>query len=443
MILGVMRPLTGRTSLALGAALAAVVLLPAMASASAGSPAPHLGATAPTIDYVAVGDSYAAGNGASSPLTGPVDAACLRTSNGYPSLLAESARAATGVSVDLDLAACSGATTLSTLVGADPAPGVDGVPRDIVGPDQLAGVSSDTDVVTVTVGANDTDFGSVLRACLATPAGCEAAAQAGAALYDPQELVDLLLAVDAAVAGAPGPVPVVVTGYPQLFDTVGLGQGQCAASTLAPASAELAEAINLGTRALNGQLAATTAQVAANAANTRIQFVDVDPAFEGHRICSPQPWITPPALNMPSDRWIHPDDAGHAAYAAAILAAVDLSPGVTPPTPPVSEPPVTTTTGATATSSATDTATVTATSSSATDDPSSTATTSAGTASAVATSSGSATTAVAGGSSGLASTGATVLPVVLVAVLLLGGGAVAVVLAARRRAGSDGPTHAA
>ncbi|WP_312858443.1 GDSL-type esterase/lipase family protein, partial [Pseudonocardia pini] len=109
----------------------------------------QVAAAAEPVDYVALGDSYAAGVGAG---TGE----CGRTEASYP------ARYAVGVR-SFAFVACSGATTAGVLK------------------DQVRAVSRDTDLVTITVGGNDVGFVPVLARCGTAPTdeGCDQAVRTG------------------------------------------------------------------------------------------------------------------------------------------------------------------------------------------------------------------------------------------------------------------------
>ena len=93
--------------------------------------------TTPVLKYVALGDSYAAGQGAGDPLD-----SCLRSDAAYPVLLDAESR--TNL---LRTAACSGATI------AD------------VATTQLSQVNRGTTLVTLTVGANDLGAGAAYTVC--------------------------------------------------------------------------------------------------------------------------------------------------------------------------------------------------------------------------------------------------------------------------------------
>ena len=106
-----------------------------------------------TVQYVALGDSYAAGQGGGDYLND-----CLESPNGYPYLLDPKMR------IDLRAnAACTGAST-SEVVST-----------------QLSALNEDTRLVTLTVGAADLDLSGVLAACTAVPpVDCQAAIAAAA-----------------------------------------------------------------------------------------------------------------------------------------------------------------------------------------------------------------------------------------------------------------------
>ncbi len=99
-----------------------------------------------TVQYVALGDSYAAGQGGGDYLND-----CLQSPNGYPYLLEPKRR------IDLRAnAACTGAST-SEVIST-----------------QLSELNEDTGLVTLTVGAADLDLSGVLAACTAVPpVGCQ------------------------------------------------------------------------------------------------------------------------------------------------------------------------------------------------------------------------------------------------------------------------------
>ncbi|MCE0768591.1 SGNH/GDSL hydrolase family protein [Pseudonocardia kujensis] len=209
-------------------------------------------AAAPPVAYVALGDSYAAGVGAPPDGT---SGACARSTGSYPARFAAATHPASFTSV-----ACSGATTA-------------GVLRD-----QVSGVTKNTDLVTLTVGGNDTGFAPVLARCTTAPddAACDRAVRAGervARYVLPSALAVVLGTVHVRAPGA----KVVVLGYPRLF---GAGKG-------CPLNRVRSARIDAGADVLNDRIAETAQRFGAT-------FVDVRAAFAAHGLCSAAPWIVAP-----------------------------------------------------------------------------------------------------------------------------------------------------
>ena len=244
--------------------------------------------------YAALGDSYAAGQGA-----GPYEDACLRSDNSYPALL-DAAR-------KIDLAgneACSGATTST------------------VRADQIPLLSKKVDLVTVTAGGNDLDSIGALVTCSQDPGpACTAAlgqraAVLQTALNNPaaspfyQGLQAMLNDIKAKAPRA----DIYVTGYPLLF---------------APGAGPAANPVNGLTQQLNAVIA--KAARAADGGRSKVHYVDVARAFAGHGIGSAQPWIVglPPLCTASATCGtqtadiFHPTADGYAdGYAASIRAAL-------------------------------------------------------------------------------------------------------------------------
>ncbi|GGR41130.1 SGNH/GDSL hydrolase family protein [Streptomyces griseomycini] len=142
-----------RTVLATAAA-AAVFSSPAAAPAA-------FAATEEPLDYVALGDSFAAG-----PLVTPADPSnplCLRSLANYPHVAAEE------LGAGLTDVSCTGAT--ADHLGTSQHPGTR---------PQYEALSQDTDVVSITVGGNDTDLFTMALGCvnlLPEPLGVSCAAR--------------------------------------------------------------------------------------------------------------------------------------------------------------------------------------------------------------------------------------------------------------------------
>ena len=267
------------------AVLATTGIAAGAAPASAAPPAAAPTLNFRTIDYVALGDSYASGQGADPRQEGGV---CERTRFAYPRLL------------DLvplvkltDHVACKGASAADVLAG------------------QVHAVKRGTDLVTLTAGVNDLGLVPTLALCAANMA--DPACQQGLASLqfeigraaDPdsafslagQAVLAVILAADARASNA----EIVVTGYPYPLEP-------------GAAPPELITLVNVGTDALNGAIAA--AVQAARNAGVDATYVDVTGIFAGHGVGSRQPWLILPSQD--SDDAFHPNVAGQAAYAYAV-----------------------------------------------------------------------------------------------------------------------------
>ncbi|MBB4660916.1 SGNH/GDSL hydrolase family protein [Conexibacter arvalis] len=249
-----------------------VVLLAALASLSAAG-------AAAAEKYVALGDSYASGTGTRQY----TDAGCQRSVYAYPSLI-DAQRPDT----DLVFAACSGATTSSVLSG------------------QVASLTSDTDIVTISVGGNDAGFSSVITQCaLPWPWSCTSHLN-DAQAFIRGTLPGRLDSVYAEIARRAPAATVVVLGYPRLFMGVDCNAGTFFSGDELTRMNQTADLLRDVTRAR-----ATAAGFA---------FVDAIPAFTGHAVCSSSEWIN--GLSNPVGESYHPNRAGHSAGYAPLVRAV-------------------------------------------------------------------------------------------------------------------------
>lgn len=247
------------------------------------------------VDYVALGDSYASGFGG-----GPLLDACGRTAEGYPALLDALRR----VDREADVT-CAGATASST------PPGAPAGPVDL--PEQIAALRADgslnrgTDLVTVTIGGNDVQFGAVVQACIGPvlPETC-APAIASATAYAQTTLTAQLQESLRQIRELAPRAELVLVGYPYLFE----------AGTAGPLSPEAVALFSQGTDALNAVLAGQVQRGET--------FVDVTDEFAGHGVGSADPWI----IALGSEFQLHPNATGYReGYLAAITADVHLGHG--------------------------------------------------------------------------------------------------------------------
>lgn len=231
-----------------------------------------------TTEYVALGDSYAAGVGA-----GARQNVCWRGEGGYPVLVA--ARLGRGVAYQ----ACLGAT-------------IGDVTRN-----QVEALSAQTSIVTLTVGGNDVGFVPVLIAA-AQPgwmANSDTAID-NALIVLRGQLPGWLSALYADIAARAGGADVLVTGYPRIFNGT-----DCNLATYF--SAHEMRRINDATDELNAVIAAT-------ASRAGFGFVPVANGFDGHAVCDEQEWIN--GVAYPIEESFHPNPLGHSAYGDAVLAAL-------------------------------------------------------------------------------------------------------------------------
>ncbi|MFD6423041.1 SGNH/GDSL hydrolase family protein [Streptomyces sp. NPDC060198] len=277
----------GAAATAALAAAAASLLFTGSAPAGAASPS----ARSSVSRYVALGDSYAAGEG----LSPVVDTACGRTSGSYPTWTAQTVKPA----VFKD-ATCSGATTRSLWNWEGTAA------------PQVNALSKDTDLVTVTLGGNDLGFTDVLTACvlagLTTKEGSpcrdtEAAAVDAAFAKLSPRLSSMLTDIRKRSPQA----RVIVVGYPNLFPADG---------SVCGTSASLAKGdvtwLNQTTYRLNFMLELS-------ARLQQAEFVSTTDLFQGHDMCEPaaERWINP--LLPVNSGSAHPNTFGQRVMAREVL----------------------------------------------------------------------------------------------------------------------------
>jgi lysophospholipase L1-like esterase len=232
------------------------------------------------VEYVALGDSYAAGWGA--PPADPEDP-CQRSAQGYPTLLDDAQKR-----IELEVnAACKGAKT-----------------ADVINT-QLSALNSDTRLVTLTVGGNDLNVADVAATCTrpgVTALQCITDIRNAVTPAKLQALDDALTDLYAKVAARAPDARIVVTGYPYLADP-------------APGS-PIITALNAATDQLNATI--KQAVTVTQNADVNIRYVDVTAEFAGHGIFSPNPFINPPG----TEAAFHPNALGYSVYATAIADAL-------------------------------------------------------------------------------------------------------------------------
>lgn len=257
---------------------------------------------APRADatYVAVGDSYTAGTGAGDFSGTP---ACLKTEGGYVDVVGAMGR------VDpVANEACHGALLMSPHPLYVPGSSPTTVAEQIALLVATGKLSADTDMVSITAGANDIGFSGILFTCAAQPQNCQAALPTDANLLMLRQALSAtyaqlhLRAPDARIA---------VLGYPHLFDATRPVEGL----NIDPA---ILAAMNLAADRLNATIHDAVEDAAKAGAD--VVFIDVTKRFLGHEANSADPWLYYDKINPFDPRSFHPTPTGHAeGYASALV----------------------------------------------------------------------------------------------------------------------------
>ncbi|KPF90986.1 hypothetical protein IP81_12175 [Novosphingobium sp. AAP83] len=240
--------------------------------------------------YVAMGSSFASGPGV-GPNTPDTPQRCGRGTLNYPNLLAQRLK------LKLVDATCGGAKTEHVLGAWDEVP------------PQIDSVDADTRLVTITIGGNDIGFMTNIFAALCERAEkpaprCPKWRAADEAEWKGDEL-RMREIVRTVRARAPKARIVFVD-----YITVLPAKTGCAEL---PVSAErLAFSQSVAKR-----LAAMTAQVAREEGAELLKFSNLS---KGHAPCSKTPWSNGAVAPADDGIPVHPNKAGHAAAAAALVA---------------------------------------------------------------------------------------------------------------------------
>ena len=268
-------------------------------------------------EYVALGDSYSAGEGAYAT---PADTApanrCHRTSQAYPWIIANDFKFAHGMA----FWACSGAETRNVLHGQNGEP------------PQINRLSSDTSLVTISIGGNDTGFATVLAGCvlkLPWSSGCRSQGLAvGKRLTTLHGTMTALL--QTITAKAPN-ARVLVIGYPRIFSD--------SSSDWASNNLGLGDLRWLNARGEEvDQLLRQVVQDQDDAIQRlhwkgSCEYVDTYAAFAGHEVGSSVPYVNNLDMNLMAmtaqPDSFHPTAAGYKALAALVRKQIQAGPGRT------------------------------------------------------------------------------------------------------------------
>ncbi len=236
-------------------------------------------ASASSVNYVALGDSYSSGVG-----TGNYLDSCDRSNAAYPALWAS----ANGVA-SFSFQACSGATAPDIESG------------------QLGALNSGTTLVSLTDGGNDVGFSSVMETCvLQSDSSCQSAI-ADAASKAQTQLPGILDGLYSQIRSDAPNAHVVVIGYPDFYD---LSQTGCIGLSQADHVA-----LDNASDTLDGVIANEVSKFG------NFTFSDVRGGFSGHELCDSTEWLH--SLAWPITDSYHPTAAGHSgAYLPAFEAGI-------------------------------------------------------------------------------------------------------------------------
>ena len=230
--------------------------------------------------YVALGDSYSSGTGAGSYGS---SGSCKRSANSYPRLWANANAPSSCVFV-----ACSGAETGDVLAS------------------QIGSVTSDTALVTISIGGNDAGFADVMTDCnLGSDSACVSRNQQAQA-FARNQLPALLNGVYTQIRDRAPNARVVVLGYPHIYHL----NGSCSVGLSETKRAAINSSSDVLAEVISGRASAYG-----------FTYVDGRTAFDGHEICaSGTRWIN--SLTWPVDESYHPNSTGQRGGYYAALEAV-------------------------------------------------------------------------------------------------------------------------
>lgn len=260
-------------SLGVGLAAASITLTVGIGTARA----------AASDEYVALGDSFASGNGAGNP---DLNYWCQRSSDAYAPIIAAERPGTT-----LKFEACGGATTTDVLAS------------------QQSAVTSSTDYVTLSIGGNDVGFLDLILSCWGNydEAGCLQAADEMTARIR-TELPAKLDSTHAALKVRAPRATMMQVGYPRFF-----GPSISCAQADGISSAERT--------ALNG-VADTLDEVIGDRSRANgFTYLSAIGQFTGHELCTATPYLNGKWAWSAFDVY-HPTKAGYRSGYAPLVRSI-------------------------------------------------------------------------------------------------------------------------
>ena len=207
--------------------------------------------------------------------------------------------------------ACSGATIRNVDSGGDVQAGEPGTQLD------QGEVAAETDLVTLTLGGNDAEFGRVMEFCGRNPCldpNYKPVDGIPFTEWIENKIASLGPSLETSFSGVRSAAPDAITtvmGYPRLFPDT-LSEQTCIALDNIIVEYEPTEQDYLNERAM--QLNDIVAGSAEATGNT---YVGVAERFTNHEVCADGgEWVRGPSL--PINASFHPNELGHIAYASAV-----------------------------------------------------------------------------------------------------------------------------
>lgn len=241
----------------------------AMAGATIAAASP---ASASTVNYVALGDSYSSGTGTGSY---DLDSSCQRSSKAYAALWS-----AAHAPASFKFVACSGAKTSDVKAS------------------QISALSTSTTLASITIGGNDAGFASVMETCvIGSDSDCQTAVN-NAENYARTTLPGNLNSTFSAMRTRAPSAHIVVLDYPHLYitnDTYCVGLSHTKHVLL-----------NQAADVLDGVIGTATSN-----AGSGFTFADVRNQFAGHELCSGDGWLHSVDWSDFGSSY-HPTATGHA-----------------------------------------------------------------------------------------------------------------------------------
>lgn len=243
------------------------------------------------LTYVALGDSYSSGHGASSTY---VDDACKVSDSSFPYKFIAQWQATVQPANGVNFAnkACTGAKVADVIAN------------------QLSAVTDTTDIVTLSIGGNDLDFASAATKCtLQASSVCSIALDDISARLDSvtEPITNLVSEIRSIALNA----KIILVGYPLIFN----GSANC--GTLA-VSADNRNKMRTMQTTFNDNLQ-KIATVVSGTFND-VFYADTNHYFAGHQVCDSDRWINQVTDTVlePTGSY-HPNARGHVAMATAVL----------------------------------------------------------------------------------------------------------------------------